>query len=135
MIPVEDDDELASIQLEIDFLAACDHPNVVRYLVIPRFMRTLQTCCGLIRGLLRSCPCFICPGVEMRSLWRRSAAAVGESRAVKLVLPSVWPYSKPQLRLVVMRRKWLKQTQPVYRCPGQLRIGGLLGSKGDAVSA
>ena len=35
MIPVEDDDELASIQLEIDFLAACDHPNVVRYLVQP----------------------------------------------------------------------------------------------------
>ena len=36
MIPVEDDDELASIQQEIDFLAACDHPNVVRYLVLPR---------------------------------------------------------------------------------------------------
>ena len=36
VIPVEDDDELASIQQEIDFLAACDHPNVVRYLVPPR---------------------------------------------------------------------------------------------------
>ena len=36
MIPVEDDDELASIQQEIDFLAACDHPNVVRYLVLPK---------------------------------------------------------------------------------------------------
>jgi len=35
VIPIEDDDELASIQQEIDFLAACDHPNVVRYLVLP----------------------------------------------------------------------------------------------------
>ena len=38
VIPVEDDDELASIQQEIDFLAACDHPNVVRYLVLLRIL-------------------------------------------------------------------------------------------------
>ena len=33
VIPVGDEYELAAIRKEIAFLAACDHPNIVRYLV------------------------------------------------------------------------------------------------------
>lgn len=33
VIPLGEQDELADIRKEIGFLAACDHPNIVRYLV------------------------------------------------------------------------------------------------------
>ena len=33
VIPLGDQDDLADIRKEIGFLATCDHPNVVRYLV------------------------------------------------------------------------------------------------------
>ena len=36
VIPLGDQDDLADIRKEIGFLATCDHPNVVRYLVSPQ---------------------------------------------------------------------------------------------------
>ena len=35
VIPLGEQDDLADIRKEIGFLAACDHPNIVRYLVCP----------------------------------------------------------------------------------------------------